>query len=173
MFSSTFPTFFSLTRSLLPFNIYFLHFFTLVYSLCIGLLQILSTLLRVQVLVVVSGTSPHVPHNHSGNNDIKCLIFSSSEGVENSIISSSFHRSGGKWRDGVLRDILLLGSTHGSPPSHVRFWSRSSSHDDMCWWWKKWSAIIGGGMACVQEQKVSENENEVKSEKMRDENEKW
>lgn len=105
--------------------------FLLVYSLCIGLLQILSTFLCVQVLVVVSGTSPHVPHNHGGNDDIKGLIFRSSEGVENCIISSTFHRSGGKWGDGVLRDVLLLGSTHGSPPSHIRFWSRSSSHDDM------------------------------------------
>lgn len=96
----------------------------------IGNLQVLSSSLGVQVLVVVSGSSPDVPHDHTRNDDEQCLVLGSSESVEDRVVQSTLQRLGSVWRHRVDGNILLGLGADVAPPAHVSLW-RNSSHG--CW----------------------------------------
>lgn len=96
------------------------------YLRSVGNLQLLSTGLGVQVLVVVSGLGPHIPHDNGGDHDVEHLVFDSSKRVEHGVVGSAFQRLGGVRRHGVRGDVLLGGGTQGSPPAQVCLWCNSS-----------------------------------------------
>lgn len=89
--------------------------------------QLLSTSLGVQVLVVVSGTSPDVPNNHTWNDDVQSLVLGSSENVEHRVVQVTLQWLGSERGNSVGVDVFLVWGTHVAPPSHVSLWS-SASH---------------------------------------------
>ncbi|KAH3670529.1 hypothetical protein OGAPHI_001044 [Ogataea philodendri] len=82
-----------------------IHIFT---SLNIDNGQLLTTSLGVQVLVVVSGSGPDLPDNHSWNNNVQDLCFGSSENVEESTLKRTLQWRLSVWRNGVLSDSRVL-----------------------------------------------------------------
>lgn len=97
-------------------------------------LQLLSTSLGVQVLVVVSSGNPHVPDDNSRNNNEQGLVLGSSEGVEEGVVQVTLQRLSGVRRNGVGGNVLLGWGTHVTPPSHVSFSMWACHCERMCYW---------------------------------------
>ena len=89
--------------------------------------QLFSSSLGVQILVVISGVGPDVPHNGERKNHVQSLVLGSSESVEHSVVGSTLERLGSPWRNGVDGDELLFWGTDVTPPSHISLWS-SATH---------------------------------------------
>lgn len=97
-------------------------------NLNVDSLQLLSTSLGVQVLVVLSGLGVDGVENGTRNDDKKSLVLNSSEGVEHRVVQSTLQRLGGEWGNSVHVDVLLLWGAHRAPPAHISL-SVRSSHD--------------------------------------------
>lgn len=103
------------------------------YYLNVDSLQLLSTSLGVQVLVVVSGRNPDVPDDNSWENDKQGLVLGSSEDVEHGVVQVALQRSGGIRRNGVGSNVFLGWGTHVTPPSHVSSWTGACHFEKIEW----------------------------------------
>lgn len=94
-------------------------------ALDVDSLQLLSTSLGVQVLVVLSGLRVDSVDDGAWDEDKEDLVLESSEDIEDGVVQSTLQRSGGVRRNSVHVDVLLLGGADASPPAHVSLSVRS------------------------------------------------
>lgn len=104
-------------------------------AICLNVdsLQLLSTSLGVQVLVVVSSRDPNVPDDNCRKNDEQSLVLGSSEHVEDGVVQVALQRSGGIRRNGVGGNVFLGWGTHVTPPSHVSSWTGACHCEKIEW----------------------------------------
>lgn len=87
---------------------------------CLGhTLQLLSTCLGVQVVVVLLGVLPPVPVQGTRNHNEQNLALESPETVEEGVVHGVRERLLSIRRHRVGGDALLLGGAEVAPPAHV------------------------------------------------------